>query len=578
MKKVFTFPAILMIALLFSKCTLQEDLNQLKGSLDSLQIVLGNPAFNTYVHVEFIDAKTKDYISGKTINVSLDGKNASDVYDNLGNSRAAYSSNIGFIDFVIDPHAIDTTTISDIPVEFDLTVEVDGYLGATQRIKINQPKLKIVTIELINLSSAPQGVSVAVNNNFGTSLSGTVSQTGVQTMNAGAQTVTVPGGTKLKDKDGNTISGVVKTEIVYFDPSSGEAVNSFPGGNNVSTVINNQEEQIQFISAGMFNVNITAGGTDVKTLENGGITLKTEVPATIINPNTGLPVKNGDPIELWSLDEGSGQWKLEKTDTIRLIGGKLVLEETVKHLSSWNWDFWRNTCTYGPKFIFKGDINDNITTTISVVGSSFNESTTEVINPSDTEPNINNYWDPKNYLQLYSTPSNEAATVTIKDTKNTYNFNPSTLNISNLCSGGPYEITVTKKLVQNFVTVNFDLTATSKTNASIVIKPNAYFYYRAPGSFYEIFQLISGKGTINLTFGTSYSVIGLFGNNYGTGTLKVDKTSDTMVKVTLTPNINFGNGTTTPVTQTIDVPLPENYVIDVKYNAVLSDDILDMLQ
>jgi len=575
MKKVFILPLAVLLVLFFTKCTIQDDLNVLKGKLDSLQIVIANPEFSTYAHIEFKDAKTDDYISGKTITVTIDGKNASAVFNNLGSKQTSYTTKVGFIDFIIDPHAVDTAKIGTEPLEFTVTTSIDGYVDATQKVSISHTKLNTAVVKLINIAAAPAGVTVAVNNNFTTTLSGVVSNTGSEIMNGGQQSVAIPKGTVLKDESGNVVSGTVKTEIVYFDPTSDDAVDAFPGGSNVSVVINNQEEQIQFLSAGMFDVDVTAGGTDVKTLSNGGITLKTVLPKGFKNPKTGLEVKDGDIIELWSLDEGNGEWKFEKMDTVRLSGTDLVLEETVKHLSSWNWDWYYSTCDFGPKFVFKGNItgdNNYVSVVATADNGSFTKSYTVKVDP-------NNYW--YSDLQLYYTPSNTPTTITFTDAGGDpgrpLTFSPSTYKTSNLCSGITQDITVTQTIVPtNEITVNLNLSATSATNTQILVRPNAIFYYRTPTSSWNYFYLTNGQASITLRTGVNYTIYGYFGNNSGTATLKIDKTSETTANVTFTPNINFSDGT---LPQSITIPATiSNNVINVVYTAVLPDNILSMLQ
>jgi hypothetical protein len=575
MKKVFILPLAVLLVLFFSKCTLQEDLNKLKESLDSLQIVIANPEFSTYAHIEFRDAKTDDYISGKTITVTIDGKNAAAIFNNLGSKQTSYTTKVGFIDFIIDPHAVDTTKIGTDPLEFTVTTSIDGYVDATQKVIISHTKLNTAVVKLINITSAPAGVTVAVNNNFTTTLSGVVANTGTQLMNGGQQSVAIPKGTVLKDETGNILSGTVKTEIVYFDPTSDDAVDAFPGGSNVSVVMNNQEEQVQFLSAGMFDVDVTAGGNDVKTLTNGGITLKTVLPKGFMHPKLGRLVQAGDVIELWSLDEGNGEWKFEKMDTVRQSGTDLVLEETVKHLSSWNWDWYYSTCTYGPKFIFKGNItgNNNYASVVATANNgSFTKSSSVKVDPND-------YW--YDNLQLYYTPSNTPTTVTFTDAGGDpgrpLTFSPSSINISNLCSGQTYEITVNQTIVPtNEITVNLNLSATSATNTQILVRPSAIFYYRTPTSNWNYFYLTNGQASINLRTGVNYTIYGYFGNNSGTANLKIDKTGETTANVTFTPNINFSDGT---LPQSITVPATiSNNVINVVYTAVLPDNILSMLQ
>jgi len=577
MKKLSFSLLTVLLVLFFSKCTLQEDLNKLQGSLDSLQLVLSNPEFNTSVQLEFIDAKTNTYIKGKTVKVTIGGKNASDLYNNLATKQSVYSSSVGYMLFVIDPRKIDSTKISSEPLEFTVTTEIDGYLDATQKIFIHKIGENREEIKLINTATPPAGVSIAVNNNFTTTLNGMIATTGTQTMNGGEQTVVIPKGTVLKDASGNVVNGTVKTEIVYFDPKSPDAVGAFPGGANVSVVRNNQEEQVQFISAGMFNVNVTAGGTDVKSFTGGGVTLKTSIPSTLINPKTGQPVKNGDVIELWSLDEGSGEWKFEKTDTIRLVGGKLVLEETVTHLSSWNWDWDENTCYEGVKFVFSGETGEDedyfdISIHANGLVSNFSELTYEQIYPNNQK---------YNNITLRRTPANSKARITFDDPYHSgaekLTFSPSSIDIDNLCSGQTYNITITDPKVANRITVNFDLSATSKSNALLLVRPSTTVNYYNNSSYrYKSFSLVNGRGSAYFTPGVDYTFDVTFGSNYESGSIRIDKVNETTANVTYTRDIDF-NSSAPQTKVTVPVAITNN-TINVVYKAVLSDDILNSLQ
>jgi hypothetical protein len=184
-------------------------------------------------------------------------------------------------------------------------------------------------------------------------------------------------------------------------------------------------------------------------------------------------------------------------------------------------------------------------------------------------------------LQLKYTPSNTPTTVTFTDGGGDPNrpltFSPSSININNLCDGQTYDITVTETVIPvSEITVNLNLSATSATNSQLILRPNAMFYYRTANTSWKYFYLVDGKANITLRTGVNYTIYGYFGNNSGTGTLKIDKINDTSASVTFTPNINFNDGS---VPQTITVPATvTNNVINVIYSAVLPDNILSMLQ
>lgn len=579
MKKSIPVFLLLFSGIFLSKCTLTDDLNQLQDAIDSLYIVIGTPEFTTAVHIEFIDASSNEYISGQDVEVQISGKNASAIFSNMGTKESTFIAKHGFLDLIVNPAVVDTNAMKTTPIEFDVSVKSNQYRSVTQRVRLFSDGRTDVIIKLINLSNTPEGVTAAINNNFTATLpDGRTLQSAAIAMNGGQQSVTIPAGIVLKDANGNAISGTVKSEIIYFDPTSESAQDAFPGGLNVSARMeDNSTEEIQFVSAGMFTISLTAGNQTVKTLENGGITLKTTVPESLINPNTGLPVKDGDVIELWSLNEGSGEWVFEKMDTIYMVGGQLVLEETVTHLSSWNWDFFYSACSLGPKFIWRGNLTTK-SAYAKITAKSPNlysaKVTYQFVDPASS-------W--FNHVQLYNTPRNVVTDFTFEDAgfdaSRRLSFNPSTLRINNLCAGGTYIINVSETIIPSeMVNVNFDLTATSASNSQIVIKPNAYFYYRSPSvNWWYSFYLRNGKTTLELRLGQTYTILGYFGNNYGQGTLLVEKAGANEVKVTLTPSIQFASASSSNAVS-FNLSLPANNTIDIKYNAVLPDNIFNQLR
>lgn len=62
--KLMAYITVIVTSLLFSECTLNEDLTNLKSSVSDLKLFIGTPEFKTGVHLDFIDAKTNAYITG----------------------------------------------------------------------------------------------------------------------------------------------------------------------------------------------------------------------------------------------------------------------------------------------------------------------------------------------------------------------------------------------------------------------------------------------------------------------------------------------------------------------------------
>ena len=571
LSRLIVYVALALLPMLFSHCTLTEDLGKLKTSLDSVKIALGTPEFKSLVHFQFIDAKTKQYITD-VATVTVSGKNASAVYSTLGQSATTCTSIMGMLDLVLDPHQVDTTTIASNPLEFDVTVSLTGYVNATQRVIFNENKIKVVTISLINLSNLPSGVSVSQKANFAaTSLTGALSQTATTTMNSGAQSVQIPQGVILKDASGNPVTGTVNSQIIFYNPTDSAAQAAIPGGLNVSAKLaDGTTDNIHFVSAGMFGVSLNAGDQVVKTFENGGIDIKTKVDPTMINPNTGLPIKENDVIEMWSKNEGTGEWTFEKVDTVRKVGTDLVLEETVKHLSSWNWDFHINSCSNGPIIIWKGSISKYVTVKINSSlpynGNNSNDVITTLAYPGDYGYGT---------TQILNAPKDKSATLTFSSSDQNYSFSPSSISISNLCNGGSYQVTISEK--GDFLTVNTDIGLSSASQPNFVIKPNATIYLSPSGAnSWSINSVKNGVASLHIKLGVNYDIFAMYGNATATAKLRVDNAPNNMLVVTCTPTVNSGS-TSTSITLP-PVPKPTNNTIIVKYNIVLADNVFSSLK
>lgn len=575
--------AVLISAVFFSKCTLTEDIASLKKSVDSLQIIVGTPQFNTLVHFEFIDAKTKQFIKSSDVSVVVSGKDASLIYNNIGQKKSTYLSKMGFVDLVVDPHKADSASLKVTPLEFIVSANVDGYLSASQKVTINKASRLNVRIQLIKMDAAPVGVSVAVNNNFtSTGANGKTLASSTQTMNAGKQAVVIPKDVILKDASGTPITGTLKSEIVFFDPTSADAQSAIPGTLGVEAKMSNGNSQnIKFISAGMFNVKLTAGDKAVKSFDNGGITIKTVLPPTFINPKTGVAVKENDVVEMWSMEEGSGKWIFEKMDTVRKVNGELVLEETVKHLSSWNWDYWIPSCDNGPKFIFKGSLtSNNLVANVNAKYKDYgyDENDNKQITVSTTGEN--------SYLQILR-PAQSAGTFTFVNSASNNSsgkelvFTPSSVDVTNMCEGKTYEIQVSEKKYVESVKVNIELSATTASNKNLILMPNTWVYYftTAATSLADISssQMTNGKTLFSLALDTEYYIGALFGSSWGMGTIKVQNEGSSSYRLTFTPTIDFSTSkTATPISYLL--PKDATQTISIKYAAVLDNETFNSLK
>jgi len=554
-KSIF-YLVLVLAPMLFSRCALSEDISKIQDSLDSIKIIVGTPEFNTLVHFEFVDAKTREYITD-VVSVTVTGKNASIIYNNIGQQSAApasYSSIVGMLDLVADPHQVDTTTLNTKPIEFDVTTSLAGYVNVTQRININENKSMTVVIPLINLQDPPDGVTVNQQDQFALSdVNGALISPAIAALNSGAQTVEIPQGVILKDASGNPVTGTIKSQIIFFNPTVSSAQASIPGGLNVNAKLaDGTTGNIQFVSAGMYGVSLSSGNQQVKTIENGGLRIKTKVDPAIINLNTGVQIKENDVIELWSKVEGTGEWKFEKMDTVRKVGADLVLEESVKHLSLWNWDYFQNSCDLGAKIIFKG----NVLSVDGIVSTNVYYWDCHITQDFTAIPGDSNY----GFIQLYQVPLNTHATLKFVPKDPDITFNPDSLIINNLCEG-TYEVTINRTYT---LTVKIDLKLISANQPKLVIKPTTTIYLRqSGGKAWTKISVKKGVCSLSIKTETDYEIMAMFGKESKTAKLRVDNTSNNMVFITCTPIVKPGQ-IATPVTYH-PIPLPVNKIVSQEF-------------
>ena len=553
-KKSSIFLAVIFTATFFSQCTLKEDIAKITDAAKNLKVLIGSPEFNALAHFEIKDAKTNQYITAEA-SIKVTGTDAASIYNNLGQKQTEYKSVLGMVDLVVDPHNVDSNLIKTKPIEFDVTIKAPGYNSVTKRVSLNENKFKNIIVELVKLDAAPDGVVVSQNQNFGTTNStGALTQTSTQTLNSGSVTVEVPKGVVMKDESGNPVTGKVESQVIFYDPMKSEGQEAIPGGLDVSANVNGNTENVQFVSAGMFGVNLTAGDQSVKTFENGGIRIKTELDPKLINPYTDRPIVENDVIEMWSVNEGSGEWKLEKMDTVRKVNGKLVLEETVKHLSVWNWDFKREFCSTGSKIVWKGNINKLVSVKIVAEGtdSIFKRTKTEKALPGD-----NLY----GFSQFVNVPKNEPVKITLTSLDGNFTFTPSILNLTNLCDIKDIEVVITQK---DIITVKANLSLSTTSSPNVIIKPNGTIKMKKVGLIdWIVYPVRDGLCDLYVQANSDYDISATYGTSTVSGKVRVN-TVGSQLQVVYTP-ITASGTAGTPVTLPAVDKNADNSV-DVKYD------------
>lgn len=317
--------------------------------LPDTEIHIASGGFMTHVtQVVFTDDPTNANRSLTNIDgtvITISGPDADKVYDSKGEKDFVISG--GSLILLLDPN-IEFTEKDTYSVV--LNVNAAGYESTTIPVTfqkdINDGFVLAVLLDTNNLPSAivktekTQGTIDAA-----TGLSEEVQVTADNSQQKGTTTkVTVPAGTKMKDNQGNVVTGALKAEILSFS-EGGNGMAFVPGGLSHSNIIiddKGTKTDGEFIPAGLVSVHMTANGKRITTFEGQKVNIDIYLSEGSINPKNKEPYKEGDEIHIWSLSEGDGQWRYEKQGVVsKDTNGKLYVSHATTHLSwfSFGWFF-----------------------------------------------------------------------------------------------------------------------------------------------------------------------------------------------------------------------------------------------
>ncbi len=578
MKKLLAYVVLMVAPILFSRCSLSEDLTKIQDAVDSLRIVVGTPEFKNMIHFEFVDAKTKNPVPDVKLKIS--GAGASKVFSNIGEQESEYTASNGMLDLVLDPH-LDSAYLEENPVRFEVTPVISGYLGQTQQVEVSHERIKSVPMSLININDGnTDGVKVSVQTLTPTyDNTNKTTQAIAQQIDGTKTTIEVQPGTILKDASGIPLKGKVKSQVVFFSAADSATQEIIQGSlTGEAQLKDGSTIQTKLISAGMFSAQLTVEGKSVKTLEGEGLKLRTRISADLYNPEKDRTVQEGDTIPMWSKEEGSGKWVLEKYSLVKKDNEGLYLEDVVKHLSYWNWDWFthkisKSYCNAFPRILWgvsgltTADVN--IVVTLNNVNSQYPIMQESIYQGA--------------YSQFGFFPNNVSGTIKFTERNpkpgTKLVFSPASISFTSLC-GTTNKVNVSVASDPNLLTVNLNLSArSSDPNSKIIIRPSTYLYYKPSNqSYWNYMYLYNGVASIKLIPGQDYDVYGCFGKNSGYGKLRIDKVGTDKLQVKLTPTINLTGGSMGSPISLDPIARPANNIVNVNYNAILSPDIFNKLK
>jgi hypothetical protein len=235
------------------------------------------------------------------------------------------------------------------PVTFTTYAAPTGFIPVVNTTTITSDTASIHTvIPLIEYAHPPGGASIIAKTTPLTSGTAAITTLSLPAAPAEACTITIAAGTQFKDKNGAVINSTsLASSVIHLGTTSQDAYNAFPGGFSPTNVIGPNGAitgGVTFLTAGLVSINMTAGGTVVKGFSKP-LKVNMGVNADLVNPLTGVKVKVGDAIPVWSMNESTGQWTYEASaNVVKNTDGSLAVIFPVTHLSAWSLNWYGAAC------------------------------------------------------------------------------------------------------------------------------------------------------------------------------------------------------------------------------------------
>lgn len=285
---------------------------------------------------QFMDAKTGmqlDLQGNEKIQISIAGKNATDVVDNVGSSNLEASA--GILATGLKEGVVPSTSN---PIEFTIHATANGYLPVSKSVVLFQEGHKHVYVYMVNVNDAPAGISVKEGTVSGVPSSGVTASAfsllpNVTTGSGTTASVTIPAGTKLMDKNNAAVSGTVTATLAYFDPAGENTSMQLPDMQRAKTTTG---EYVSFNTLGAISMEMVNGnGKEVKNF-GSAIQMTISIPDGSTKFD-GTAVAAGDTYGIYSYNDETAEWKLESNEVVSMnsTSGKLEVTFDMIHLSTW---------------------------------------------------------------------------------------------------------------------------------------------------------------------------------------------------------------------------------------------------
>jgi len=364
LKFLLVFISTIAISALFNSCS---------KPFEGVSAILSNSYIDHRVNVQVVDANPKSttyYPANAVITLTGDAIKKGLVYSADGAPLNESSGNAKLVNntitLAIKPYYKIT---SAAPIKFTITAEAPNYITNTQDVVVTSlDSLQYVNVKILKPSALPVGVAYsttsAATNADGAITKDIVVAVGNNTGGGSGQpqvAISIAAGTVFRDANNNPIKSDkgIAMNTTSFSSGSNESVSAIQGGlDNVATSTGNAT----FILGAAVNIKSSVGGVPVKSFSSP-IPTVVNLPATMLNPSTKSPIKEGDIMPVWSKNDGVGNWIKEGTCRVEKDPATGLFKATmlVSHLSSWMTAFDQEVCASSLKLNYSSN-NNNVTT------------------------------------------------------------------------------------------------------------------------------------------------------------------------------------------------------------------------
>lgn len=330
-------------------------LNSCKNPGEGVTIHINTKVLSSPTAVQFVNAKRDATNQPTTFPVTIGGKDAASVV--TINNKTVFNATEGRIFLALKKGVVPSVAN---PIIFTVAAEVPGFTPATRTFKITSDVAQSAVVAMVEYANPVVGAAGKVQENplvGGATASAISIQTPVSSAMDEQATISVAAGTQFLDAAGNVINATkLESRVMNYGSDSEESLAAFPGGFEATNVIGQNGQPIAggvaFVTAGFIAIDMYAGGTEVKSFSKP-LNVKMGISEQLINPETGVVVKAGDVLPVWSLDDKSGQWTFESNATIVSdAAGDLSASFSASHLSYWNFDWGLSYCPNDLKLTF----------------------------------------------------------------------------------------------------------------------------------------------------------------------------------------------------------------------------------